>query len=171
MTTVEEHEGFMGQAIIEAEKALASGEFPVGCVIAARGRVLVSGRRKNSRDENCNELDHAEIVTLRELKALPERPELSEITVYSTMEPCLMCYSTLLLSGIRRIVYGYEDVMGGGCSLDLGGLAPLYRTMEPEIIAGIRRDECLALFKSFFLDPGNLYWHGSELAKYTIEQK
>lgn len=171
MTTTEEHETLMARAIIEAEKALSCGDFPVGCVMAAHGQEIVTGRRKNSRNGNRNEIDHAEIVTLRELSALPERPEYSEITVYSTMEPCLMCFSTLLLSGIRRIVYGYEDVMGGGCSLDLNGLAPLYKTMKPVITRGVRRSDCLALFQSFFSDPRNLYWHGSELAKYTLEQK
>lgn len=170
MTTVEEHETLMSSAIIEARKALDNGDFPVGCVLAADGRVIAAGRRKNSKNGNCNELDHAEIVTLREFSALPERPEFSEITVYSTMEPCLMCYSALLLSGVRRIVYGYEDVMGGGCSLDLKALAPLYRTMTPVITPGILRDECLSLFQSFFSDPGNLYWQGSELANYTLEQ-
>ena len=171
MNTSEDHEALMARAIIEAEKALSLGEFPVGCVMTAVGKVIVGGRRKNSQKENRNELDHAEIVTLRELSALTKRPDFSEITVYSTMEPCLMCFSTLLLSGIRKFVYGYEDVMGGGCSLDLSGLAPLYRDMQPEIIPGIRRAECLALFQSFFNDPAHHYWRGSELAQYTLEQK
>jgi tRNA(adenine34) deaminase len=38
----------------------------------------------------------------------------STVTMYCTMEPCLMCFSAILLSGIGRIVYAYEDVMGGG---------------------------------------------------------
>ena len=44
-----------------------------------------------------------------------------------------MCFTTLILNGIRRIVYGFEDVMGGGCGLDLRSLRPLYKDIEVEI--------------------------------------
>ena len=84
------------------------------------------------------------------------------------MEPCLMCFSALILNGIRNIVYGYEDVMGGGSSLDLSSLPPLYRAMQVNVISGVCRQESLKLFKLFFLDEKNHYWRDSLLARYTI---
>ena len=167
--TTERDEYFMGLALVQAEAALAAGEFPVGCLIVADGRVVGEGRRTHSRGQ-ANELDHAEVVALREL--LTRAPEIDPagLTVYSTMEPCLMCFATLLLNGVRRIVYGYEDVMGGAANLDLAALAPLYREMRVEVVARLRRAESLALFQAFFGNPANGYWQGSLLAEYTLAE-
>jgi tRNA(adenine34) deaminase len=165
-----EHEKFMQQALSEADKALAAGEFPVGCVMVHEGQIISRGRRINSKSPNENELDHSEIVALR--KIFEQHPEIdrSRIVVYSTMEPCLMCYVTLLLNGIRTIVYGYEDIMGGGTNLDLQTLNPLYQEMSVEIIPNVLRRESLKLFKTFFTDQGNTYWQDSPLARYTLTQ-
>jgi tRNA(adenine34) deaminase len=165
-----EHENFMQQALDEAGNALAAGEFPVGCVMVHDNKIISRGRRINSKAPNENELDHAEIVALRNL--CEQHPEIdrSRIVVYSTMEPCLMCYVTLLLNGIRKIVYGYEDVMGGGTNLELQTLNPLYRDMSVEIIPHVLRSESLELFRSFFAAPDNTYWQDSPLARYTLAQ-
>ena len=166
------HETFMRLALQEAHQALAGNEFPVGAVIVAGNEPVASARRENSRNETANELDHAEIVALRVL--LGRRPDINRqsLTVYSTMEPCLMCYSTMLLIGIRNFVYAYEDVMGGGTGLQLAHLAPLYRDMEPQItiLPHILRQESLELFKAFFSSPENSYWQNSLLAEYTLTQ-
>jgi tRNA(adenine34) deaminase len=164
------HENFMRQALGEAGQALALGEFPVGCVMVYEGEVINRGRRINSKIPNENELDHAEIVALREL--FDHHPDIdrSKIVVYSTMEPCLMCYVTLLLNGIRKIVYGYEDIMGGGTNLDLQTLNPLYKEMSVEIIPHVMRRESLELFRTFFSAPDNIYWQDSPLAHYTLAQ-
>jgi tRNA(adenine34) deaminase len=160
---------YMDLALSQASEALAAGEFPVGCVIADGAGLVAEGRRRHSR-EQANELDHAEIVALRTLLDNSPAIDRAGLTVYSTMEPCLMCFSTLLLNGVHRIVYGYEDVMGGGTNLDLTPLAPLYRTMRVEVFPGVRRAESLALFRDFFADPANGYWQGSLLAEYTLAQ-
>ena len=81
-----------------------------------------------------------------------------------------MCYVTLLLNGIRSVVFAYEDTMGGGTSLDLKELAPLYREMTVAVTPNILRRESLELFKTFFADPQNTYWQDSPLARYTLSQ-
>ena len=166
----EPHEDFMAAALLEAKAALAAGDFPVGCVLVLDNEIVARGRRVNSQGTATNELDHAEIMALRELFA--NRPELdrSRITAYSTMEPCLMCYSTLLLNNIHTMVYAYEDVMGGGTNLPLAQLPPLYRTMTPCVTPHVLRLESVALFKEFFADPKQAYWQGSLLADYTLRQ-
>lgn len=165
-----EHEKWMRLALAEAQAALAQGEFPVGCVLVHEGAVVASGKRTHSSGR-VNEMDHAEMLALRTfLDAEPAiAPE--EVTVYATMEPCLMCFSTLILNGIRKIVYGYEDVMGGGANLPLGQLNPLYAAMEIEVVPAVLRQESLALFQEFFRNPDNPYWKGSLLATSTLEQK
>ncbi len=157
-------------ALEQAEEALASGEFPVGAIFVYEDTILASGKRAHSREQKevVNEIDHAEILALRGLLATPPDIPLAEITVYSTMEPCLMCYSTMILNGIRKFVYAYEDVMGGGTNLPLAQLNPLYQEMEIEIIPHILRKESLDLFKQFFMNPENTYWKDSLLSQYTL---
>lgn len=160
-------ERFMQAALSEAQAALDAGEFPVGCVLVMDGKIIAQGHRRNSGSASRNELDHAEIVTLRRLLAVQPRLDCRQITVYSTLEPCLMCFSTLLLSGIRRFVWAYEDVMGGGTSVPLAQLAPLYREMAVELVPGILRRESLSLFVRFFQQYS--YWQDSLLADYTLD--
>ena len=164
------HDKYMYEALLQAKDALTAGEFPVGCVMVYEGEIISRGKRINSRAPNENELDHAEITALREL--FEQRPEIdrSKIIVYSSMEPCLMCYVTMLLNGIRKIVYGYEDIMGGGTNLDLQSLNPLYREMAVEITPHVLRRESLELFKDFFSVADNTYWKASPLAQYTLAQ-
>lgn len=166
---MESHEKFMKLALEQAEAALETGNFPVGCVMVEDGRVVSSGKRIHSKSTP-NEIDHAEIIALRKLVAARIDNDLSRVVVYSTMEPCLMCFSTLIVSGIRSIVYGYEDVMGGGTNIDLGQLAPFYSSMKMLVIPHVLRDRSLLQFKKFFSDSSNQYLQGSLLANYTLKQ-
>ena len=165
----EVHEPYMRRALEEARKALDAGEFPVGCVLVHEGRVVAAGGRENSGVDG-NEFDHAEIVALRRLLDTDPSLDCAEIVVYSTLEPCLMCYTTLILNGFRTIVYGYEDVMGGGSSLELERLSPLYASMQVKVIPGVERAGCLDLFQRFFQDEKNDYWRDSPLSQYTLDQ-
>lgn len=168
-----DHEKYMAVALEQAKEALGRGEFPVGAVIVHRGEVLASGKRAHTLQQQgqVNEIDHAEILALRNLLAQDRELAADELVVYSTMEPCLMCYSTMILNGIRHIVYAYEDVMGGGTNLPLSRLNPLYAEMNIEIVPHVLRSESLALFKQFFTNPENLYWKDSLLQSYTLEQQ
>jgi len=165
-----EDEKLMRAALDEAELALANGDFPVGCVISHDGLVVAKGQRQRSQpidSRPAREIEHAEIIALHNL--LDKRPEIApdRVIVYSTMEPCLMCYSTMLVNGIRHIVYAYEDIMGGGTNLPLSQLAPLYQDMQVSITPGILRTQSKALFKHFFAGHPD-YLRGTILAKYTL---
>jgi tRNA(adenine34) deaminase len=165
-----DYEHFMGAALEEAEKALGRGEFPVGCVLVHGNRIIARGSRQGTCGNGRNELDHAEIVALRRLAARTEPLEPSGISVFSTMEPCLMCFGALMLHGIGEIVYAYEDPMGGSTACDRSLLSPLYRESRIRVRPGVCRSRSLSLFKDFFADPRNSYWRGSYLAQYTLEQ-
>ena len=161
-------EFYMRQALEQAEQALAAGEFPVGCVLVYQDKILETGARRGSIAGDRNEIDHAEIVALRRLSDLGDTVDHSQITAFSTMEPCLMCYSALILAGIGKIVYAYEDVMGGGTGCELSRLTPLYRDSPVKVMPGILRAESLKLFKEYFADPANDYLRQSLLAEYTL---
>ncbi len=181
MVSKEEDIMWMKQALVLAQKALEAGEFPVGCILVSGNNMVGSGARQHSRQEGLNELDHGEIMAIRDWLARGAKRD-GIVCAYCTMEPCLMCLGALILNGVNRIVYAYEDVMGGAAGLDrskplsavwnescpeiLNG--HLYRADTIEIVGGICRGESLALFKKFFKDERNSYWKGSLLARYTM---
>ncbi len=161
---------FMGEALREAHKALARGEFPVGCVMVYRDRIVARGYRHGTAGPRRNELDHAEIVALQKWVKLDHTVDPAAVTAFCTLEPCLMCFSAMMLHGIGAIVFAYEDAMGGGTGCDRSGLSPLYRESRIVVRSGVRREESLSLFKTFFADPRQHYWRNSYLARYTLAQ-
>jgi tRNA(adenine34) deaminase len=164
------YEIFMREALALARGALNRGEFPVGCVMVYQDKILATGARKGTIQSNRNELDHAEMVALRRLIDLDAPITHGDITVFCTMEPCLMCYAALILAGVGKIVYAYEDVMGGGSACDLSSLPPLYKNSSITVVADVMRTESLKLFKAFFSNPDHGYWKDSLLATYTLAQ-
>jgi tRNA(adenine34) deaminase len=163
----------MGLALEQARNAFDAGEFPVGCVIVQDEQVISAGARQGTTKDRAffSEIDHAEIRALKQLeqgKILfnPERA-----TLFSTMEPCLMCYGAIILSGIKKIVYAYEDPMGGGTGCNLKKMPPLYEKCDIKVVSGILREKSLDLFYNFFNNETNLYWKNSCLERYTLEQR
>ena len=165
-----DYEHFMGKALEQARKALSAGEFPVGCVIVHGDRILATGSRKGTLGDFPNEIDHAEIIALKQLIDLKLNTDKNRVVLFTTLEPCIMCLGAMMLSGISEIVYAYEDTMGGSTNCDLTKLTPLYKDCRISIVPSILRKESLKLFKAFFENPKNSYWRGSLLAGYTLIQ-
>jgi tRNA(adenine34) deaminase len=162
------HAFFMEKALAEAGQALVRGEFPVCCVIVHDNHIIASGSRRKTSGDFVSETDHAEILAIKELERLGSSMDRNRLVLYSTLEPCLMCFGAILISGIRHIVYAFEDVMGGGTACDLSKLPELYSSRPVAIVPHILRDKSLALFKAFFSNPENTYWKDSLLARYTL---
>ena len=160
----------MGKALEEARKALDSGEFPVGCVMAYENNIIVTSSRTGTTGNFINEIDHAEMAALRRLAEIKKNMDRSKIIIFCTLEPCLMCYSAILLNGIGKIVYAYEDVMGGCTRCNLTKIAPLYKERQIKIVPNILRDKSMELFKVYFENQKNTYWKDSLLARYTLRQ-
>ena len=161
----------MHKALEAAGKALRQNEFPVGCALVHQGRVLVDGSRKGTRRQVPSELEHAEMIALSDLEHRYPDIARREISLYCTLEPCLMCFGAILLSGIGTLVYAYEDAMGGAATCNRTTFKPLYAQNGIKIIAGVCRAESLALFKAFFRNPEIDYWRGSLLERYTLDQE
>ncbi len=169
-------EACMELALAQAKTALVKGEFPVGCVIVQDGRVMARGCRNGTipdreRRTIISEVDHAEIRALRHLETCPHPVDPGKCVLYATMEPCLMCFGAIILSGIKTVVYAFEDPMGGGTTCDLTTLAPLYRNSRIRIKKGVCRQKSLDLFYDFFNKKDNRYWKDSFLEQYVRDQK
>ncbi len=158
----------MKKALDQAEYALAAGEFPVGCVMVYQDKILATCSRRGTIGTTRNEIDHAEMVALRRLIEIEDNIDPGKITAFCTMEPCLMCYGALILAGVGKIIFAYEDVMGGGTGCDLSRLKPLYKESPVKVVPGVMRAESLKIFRTYFSNPANSYWKQSLLAEYTL---
>ncbi|MBT8342473.1 MAG: nucleoside deaminase [Desulfatitalea sp.] len=168
--TLPDHETYMQLALAIARRALDKDEFPVGCVVAHAGRVVARGERINTQKSVPSELDHAEILALRQVEALDPAPDRDGMVLYATLEPCLMCYGAILISGIGTVVYAYEDAMGGGTRCNRTLLPALYRDNPINVVPGVCRRQSLVLFQDYFRRPHTAYWNDSLLAEYTLDQ-
>ena len=165
-----DHDHFMTEALRQAEAALDAGEFPVGCVMVHANRIIATGARVASTGDYPNEVDHAEMVALRRLIDLKSNINFRDVTLYSTLEPCLMCFGALIISDIGQIVFAYEDAMGGGTRCDLSRLPPLYQEKQIAVVPDVLRQKSLQLLQAFFSNPENTYLNGTLLAEYTLRQ-
>ena len=112
MTTIDEADlTHLRRAIQIALEAEADGNLPVGAVVALGGEVIAeAGNAVLAPAYHPGR--HAETEALR-LVAPELWPRAREMTVYTTLEPCLMCAGALLLHGVGRVVYGASDTLGG----------------------------------------------------------
>jgi tRNA(adenine34) deaminase len=105
----------MERAIELALQAERDGNPPVGAVITLYGKVISEAGAANLTPK-FDGTRHAEMDALR---LVPENLwKLShEMSIYTTLEPCLMCFSSILIHGIGRVVFGSSDGSGGASSV------------------------------------------------------
>jgi len=143
-----EHEKFMREALMEAEKALALAEVPVGAVVVCQGQII--GRGHNRRETNQDPTAHAEILALREAAQAMNGWRLSGCTIYVTLEPCPMCAGALVQSRIDRVVYGADDPKAGSAGSLLNLLQFPGFNHDVKITGGVLEDECKYILRQFF---------------------
>lgn len=132
----------MDRAILLAREAIEAGDGPAGCVIVSKGEVVAEGRNRvfTSRDPTA----HAELLAIRAAASRLGSPDLSGLTLYTTLEPCPMCCGALLSAKISTLVLGaryaqFRTAELGSYSVE--SLAAMTgRALE--IVPGIRDAEC-----------------------------
>ncbi len=140
-------EFFMDQAIELAKESAKEGEVPVGAVVVIDGRIV--GRGRNRRETGKNALAHAEIEAINEACKTLGGWRLWQCDMYVTLEPCPMCTGAIINSRIKRLVYGASDSKAGSCG-SVVNLFSLPYNHKPEVISGLKREECAALLSDFF---------------------
>lgn len=140
---------WMGQALLEAERAMLHADVPIGCVIVAGdGSELARGR--NRRELDGDPTAHAEIVAVRHAATLIGHWRLEGAVVYSTLEPCPMCAGALVNARIARLVYGASDLKAGAVdSLYQIGVDPRLNHRF-EVSRGVLAEDSVALLRTFF---------------------
>ncbi|MDD6462933.1 MAG: tRNA adenosine(34) deaminase TadA [Clostridiaceae bacterium] len=142
-----DNEYFMDQAIALAKEAAQEGEVPVGAVVVLGDKIVGTGR--NRREKSKNALAHAEIEAINEACRTLGGWRLWQCDMYVTLEPCPMCTGAIINSRIKRLIYGASDCKAGSCG-SVVNLFELPYNHKPEIVSGIKKDECAELLSEFF---------------------
>ena len=142
-----DNEYFMDLAIALAREAAQEGEVPVGAVVLLGDKIVGTGR--NRREKNKNALAHAEIEAINEACQTLGGWRLWQCDMYVTLEPCPMCTGAIINSRIKRLVYGASDNKAGSCG-SVVNLFELPYNHKPEIVSGVKKDECAELLSEFF---------------------
>jgi tRNA(adenine34) deaminase len=139
---------YMRRCLALGRAALAAGETPVGALILRGGAVLGEGH-----EETRALLDpsaHAEVQAIRAACRSLGSADLSGATLYTTVEPCVLCAYVVRRAGISRVVYGVPAGQAGGATSRYAILTDPALTgwpAPPEILPGILAEECRALLR------------------------
>jgi len=138
----------MEEALRQAQRALASGEVPVGAVVVCGEQIVGQGWNRNLQDEDPSA--HAEMVALRQAARAIGNHRLPDCTLYSTLEPCPMCAGALVHARVRRLVYGADDPKAGAVHSVLPVLNHPALNHRMEVAGGVLAGRCRELLQSFF---------------------
>lgn len=164
---------FMSLALEQARMALRNNWIPVGALFVKDGRIVANGTKTGMVHVL---FDHAEHNGCYQALWSREGPKnLSGFTVYTTLEPCLMCLSMLMTTRVSRIVYACRDPYGGGTRIleNPAVLPPRFQDERPAVQGGLLEDESKRLLRQFFSelkDSANWSNPNNALVKYVQEE-
>lgn len=134
---------FMRQALVEADKASAKGEVPVGAVVVCKGRIIA---RSYNLTETLNDVTaHAEMQAITAAANVLGGKYLNECTLYVTVEPCVMCAGAIAWAQTGKLIFGAADEKRGYQRFAPNALHP-----KTEVVSGVMAEECARRMKEFF---------------------
>jgi len=135
----------MRRCIALAECSVNEGEYPFAAVIASNGLLLCESANRVRRNHDVN--SHAEIVAISKAQLL-RGADLSDCTIYATVEPCAQCSYAIREARIGKVVYGLRSPLMGGHSrwnilsdTNLSTVLPEVFLPAPEIVSGFLQNE------------------------------
>ncbi len=143
------HSEFMALALEQAQLAYALGEVPVGAVaVDSLGKVLGKGYNRTITDSDPTA--HAEIMALRQCGRDLHNYRLPGITLYVTLEPCIMCMGAITHARVNQVVYGAADPKTGACGSVIAVQENRQINHHTVIVSGVMKNECGQLLRRFF---------------------
>jgi tRNA(adenine34) deaminase len=140
-------EKYISRCLELARRAALEDEVPVGALFVMNDQIIAEGY--NRREQDRSVLAHAELLVIAEAAKKLGAWRLSEGTLYSSLEPCVMCAGAIVQARIPRVVYGADDPKAGGHSLfELLNHQKLNHRCE--VSKGVLGEECGAVLSEFF---------------------
>ena len=144
-----EKEKFMAKALKLAREAEQRGEVPVGAVLVKEGEIIAEGFNRviGTNDPTA----HAEIITLRKGGEKLNNYRLLNTELYTTLEPCLMCFSALVQARIKKLSFGAFDHKAGIFSTGIFEKVKMVYNHSLQIESGIMQKACSKILQEFFI--------------------
>lgn len=108
-------EKFILKAISLAKKASKKGDFPVGAIVVKNNKIISSSFNKKENKKNATY--HAEILAIKKACKKLKTWRLDDCILYTSMEPCLMCYGAIIQSRIKKVVFSIANESFGAITL------------------------------------------------------
>jgi tRNA(adenine34) deaminase len=141
-------EKYMKAAILQAKKAYALQEVPIGCVIVRDGKIIARGYNRRNTDKNA--LAHAEMAAIRRASKKTGDWRLEDCTMYVTLEPCQMCAGAIVQARMQRVVIATMNPKAG-CAGSIFNLLQVEAfNHQVEITRGVLEGECSLFLSQFF---------------------
>lgn len=139
----------MQRALDAAQNAAHLGEVPVGAVVTdSTGAVLAVAA--NQVEAAQNPLLHAEFIALTQARAVRGQKYLSDCTLTVTLEPCAFCAGAIAALRVGVVAFGAYDPKTGAIEHGPRLFTQATTHHKPEIIGGVREQDCAHLLKVFF---------------------
>ena len=139
---------YMSEALKEARKAAADNEVPVGCVIVHGRKIIARGYNQVERLKDPTA--HAEMIALTSAANYLGGKWLNGAVIYVTIEPCSMCAGALVLSRIKRLVFGAKDPKTGACGSTFNIVNNKKLNHRVKVQGGVLAKDCGSLLTVFF---------------------
>lgn len=150
MLSQKEKEFYMNLALLEAKKAEALDEVPIGAVVVLNGEVV--GRGFNLREQTQDATTHAEMTAIKEACKTIGSWRLEDTQLFVTLEPCAMCSGAMVLSRVAEVYYGAADPKGGTAGTLMNLLTEERFNHCAYVEGGILGQECGMILTDFFRD-------------------
>lgn len=141
-------EQFMEEALIEAQKAYALDETPIGAVIVYQNEIIARGYNRRHTDKN--PLAHAEMIAIHLAAKVIGDWRLEGCTIYITLEPCPMCSGAIVQARIPRVVFGAKSPKAGFAGSILNILQMEALNHRCDVISGVCEEQAALLLKNYF---------------------
>ena len=138
----------MERALREARRADRAGEVPIGAVLARGPEPVVAAH--NRTVAGCDPTAHAEVLALRRAARRLGNHRLSGLTLYVTLEPCVMCIGAMVQARIDRLVFGAKDPKIGATSLLRGARIRRGLNHRFPVQGGVLAEPAAELLRAFF---------------------
>jgi tRNA(adenine34) deaminase len=139
---------WMREALVEAAKAEAEEEVPIGAVLLINEKIV--GRGHNHSIRSHDPTAHAEILALRYASHGVRNYRLPGSILVVTVEPCVMCVGAMLQARVEQVIYGAADPKTGAVDSHFHLADTAILNHKIEVVSGILEEECGALLKAFF---------------------
>lgn len=144
----------MQRCIALSREATAEGEFPFASLICRDGEIIAEATNRVARDRDITR--HAELLAVSKAQQVLGRVRLDRCTIYSNVEPCVMCSFPIREARISRVLYAIASPLMGGCSRwnvlcdhAISNIMPEAFGDSPQVLCGLLRREAEQVWRQW----------------------